>query len=220
VPHRDTHTARTLRTQAAASFLEVFRRSPPLFGTGAPARARARGARVALIAVKRVLGGGLAGRAAGAGSASDSPLAELALCQKMFRPKPRRDSRQGTIERDADFKAFVKGLDAAPEKPPDASFDTKEDVPKTAALVEYLRSRKKVRKERMRTDPRRKARDQPAKPTTKEGRGAKKPAAKPSKRKDGAREPAAEARQQRASRATGSDNPRHKEGRKIIARKE
>ena len=125
----------------------------------------------------------------------------------MFRPKPRRDSRQGTIERDADFKAFVKGLDAAPEKPPDASFDTKEDVPKTAALVEYLRSRKKVRKERMRTDPRRKARDQPAKPTTKEGRGEKKPAAKPSKRKDGAREPAAEARQQRASRATGSATP-------------
>ena len=139
----------------------------------------------------------------------------------MFRPKPRRDSRQGTIERDADFKAFVKGLDATPEKPPDVLFDAKEDVPKTAALVEYLRSRKKARKERTRgADPRsRKTRDQPAKPTAKEGRGSKKPASKPAKRKDGAREPG-EARQQRPPRATGSDKPRHKDGRKTSARKE
>ena len=208
-----TH-AFSLRAQAAAAFLDVFRRSPPLFGTGAPAR-RARRARHLW---SRDRGGRYV---IGPGSASETPLAELALCQKMFRPKPRRDSRQGTIERDADFKAFVKGLDATPAPvPPDVLFDAKEDVPKTAALVEYLRSRKKARKERtLGADPRsRKTRDQPAKPTAKEGRGSKKPALSRRSGRTELREPG-EARQQRPPRATGSDKACDALGRCASARK-
>ena len=87
------------------------------------------------------------------GGGTDVPVARLALCQKTFRSKHRRDSRQDTIERDADYKAFLETLQAPPEKPSsDPQFDQSKDdgqkgAPKVAALVEYLRDRK-TRKER------------------------------------------------------------------------
>lgn len=114
--------------ETAASFTDLFRETPPSFG-----------------------GGAVPGP--GGGGGTDVPVARLALCQKTFRSKHRRDSRQDTIERDADYKAFLETLQAPPEKPSsDPQFDQSKDdgqkgAPKVAALVEYLRDRK-TRKER------------------------------------------------------------------------
>ncbi|CAM9231100.1 unnamed protein product, partial [Discosporangium mesarthrocarpum] len=77
------------------------------------------------------------------------PVVEPAPFQKLFRQKPKRDLRVGTIKKDAAFKAFCEALEAPVEKLPSADVQAdireaegKEDPEPVNALLEYVKERR------------------------------------------------------------------------------
>ncbi|CAM9750441.1 unnamed protein product, partial [Scytosiphon promiscuus] len=89
-----------------------------------------------------------------AASAAAGPVVEAAPFQKLFKQKPKKDVRTGTIEKDADYRAFCAALQAP--APPLPSADVQADIresegkeePKPQnALLDFLKERgaKRVR---------------------------------------------------------------------------
>ncbi|CAL8466315.1 g5851 [Coccomyxa elongata] len=78
---------------------------------------------------------------------------EYAPFQKVPEGKPKRDPREGTIEKDADFLAFVESLSAQPETLPTGDAvsssgqkDGQDSGPQVTALMAYLQEKHSLKK--------------------------------------------------------------------------
>jgi regulator of nonsense transcripts 3 len=79
----------------------------------------------------------------------DKPILVFAPNQRVPDSRTRNDARQGTIDQDPDFQAFLQNLTATVQRPAtvDAEAPAKKEVVKTTPLIEAIRE-KKAAKER------------------------------------------------------------------------